>query len=179
MEYKELVNEVFKLGSFEDLLNCALDQNHITSMDIIHASDIYMNPDVPASIERMELEKIIDFAINKYSIKEVCELLDPFDVLEVIDNDVMMDHLEDSWALDRHDEDIRRSAYKEGYEDAISDKEEENKYDKTVTKTADELHEIICNYFGISRYDNKRLQEHIKKFINMINQNNYKCNYKI
>lgn len=169
--------------NFEEILNFGLEHNFIDSSDIIHASDIYRDPnkeyeedEVKEAMKSLDIYDLMSIIKDEYSVREIINNLDIDDVFQCIDDSEMLDYLDGTWELDNHDDEVRTQYYDNVLEDIIDKLEKDyTEYNKNIQNwPSDELHRFICNIVGCTYYDSTVLEQLKEK----LNNNNYIENYK-
>lgn len=133
MDKTELLKEVFRTCTFDEILDYGLDKLHISSNDIINAAAEY---DVPVDETMNDKDRLLSKVEDELDI--MCErarqlnkvitlelpdvddfmslLLQYYDASEILDcmsKDELLDHLEDSYELGQHDEEVIANFEKE------------------------------------------------------------------
>lgn len=181
---KKLLKQVWSnINDFEEILNFGLENNFISSSDIIHASDIYKDPDkeyddeeIKEMINSTDISDLINMILDIRSIQEVINCLDTDDIMQLIDNDDMIDYLDGTWALNNHDDEVRSTYYDEVIDELATELEKKYKerYDNISNLPSDDLHRFLCDIVGCSYYDSTVIEQLKEKAKN----NNYIKNYK-
>lgn len=175
-DWNNALKKVWTLAKdFEEILNFGLERGFITNLDIIHASDIYKDPnkeyddeEVKEVISSRGLQETMEIIQNEYSLDEILETLPPDDLLDNISNDDMIDYLEGTWELDRYGDDIRAQCHSEILDEVLNEikTDNENHIANIYNWSADELHHLICDIVGCAYYDNTvydKLKERLNK----------------
>ncbi len=182
-DWNNTLKKVWSLATdFEEILNFGLENNFITSSDIIHASDIYKDPnkeydqsEIEEMVENSDLDDITNVLTQKYSIDKIIDSLPIDNILDDIDDYELLDALDGTWTLENHDDNIRSEYYEEVLNECKEELEQNNKeHLKNIQDwPADDLHKFICNIVGCSYYDSSvfdKLKDKLK--------NNSYMNYK-
>lgn len=183
-DWNDALRKVWKLSrSFEDILNFGLENNFISSADIIHASDIYKDPnkewddeEIKEIISSRGLRNIMEIIQNKYDLSDIVDKLDTDDILEEIDDDKLLDALDNTWTLDRHDDEVREEYERDVLND-LKDEirgEEQEKVNELHDAHPDELRQFFCNLFGITYYDEDGLFQGFRNLFDKLEKSNYK-----
>lgn len=186
-DWDKALEKVWKLSiDFEEILNFGLEHGFITSSDIIHASDIYKDPnkeyeddEIKEMISSRGLRDIMNIIQEEYSLDEILDELPTNEILENISEDDRLDSLDGTWTLDNHDEEIKNQTYKE-YIDELVDEWQANEKDKLSQlqdSNADNLHQFICDLIGVGYYDNEGFKREISKLRDKLNKNSYNIKY--
>lgn len=183
-DQNKALEKVWKLSrNFEEILEFGLERGFITNSDIIHASDIYKDPnkeyddeEVKEMISSRGLQETMEIIQNEYSLDEILDTLPPDDLLDNISNDDMLDYLEGTWELDKYENDIKAQYHSEVLDEVIKEikTDNENYIENIPNWNADELHHLICDIVGCTYYDNT-VYEKLKE---RLNKNNYGVKYK-
>ena len=169
--------------NFEEILNFGLEHNFISSSDIIHASDIYKDPnkeydeeEVKEAMKSLDIYDLMSIIKDEYSVGEIISNLDTDDIFQCIDDSEMLDYLDGTYELDDHDDEVRTRYHNDVLEDIINKLERDyTEYNKNIQNwPADELHRFICDIAGCSYYDSSVLEQLKEK----LNNNSYIKNYK-
>jgi len=186
-DWNNALKKVWKLSrNFEEILNFGLENNFITSSDIIHASDIYKDPnkeydddEVKEMIQSRDIRDIMSILQDEYSLYEILDELPTHDILENIDASDRLDSLENTWELEKHDEETKEIVYKEYIDEWIDECQtnEINSINNLSNINGDELHKFICNVIGCGYYDQNEFNKCLKKFIEKLNKNSYGIKY--
>lgn len=186
-DWDDALKKVWKLSNnFEEILEFGLEHGFITSSDIIHASDIYKDPNKEYDDE--ELKEILDnshiydimkILQEKYSLDEIIDELPTNSILENIDEDERLDSLCNTWALDRHDEEVRNQTYKEYIDDWIDEcqAKEKDTINNLYDANGDTLHTLLCDIIGCSYFDQEGLNKGLEKLKEKLNKNSYGIKY--
>ena len=174
-EWKSALHKVWKLANnFDEILEYGLEQGFITNSDIIHASDIYKDPnktyeefeieDFIKSVPFSDLMKIIQ---NEYSIDDIVYELDKDDIMNAIGDDELFSHIENSYVMDTHDDDVKEQVYREYVDEWIEEmKAQEKDYiENLYNANADDFHKFLCDILGCGYYDQSiinKLKEKLK-----------------
>jgi len=186
-DWDDALNKVWKLSrDFEEILNFGLEHGYITSSDIIHASDIYKDPnkeydddEIKAIISSRGIRDILGIIQEEYSLYDIIDELPKNEILDEFDDDELMDHLENSYALDQYKDSIKDDLYREYIDEWLEEVEKRNKdYITHLTEAdGDELHRFICNIIGCGYYDKEGFKKGLKKIKDKLNQNTYEIKY--
>lgn len=169
-------------SNFEDILNFGLEHGFISSSDIIHASDIYKDPnkeyddeEVKEMIMSRGLREVMEIIQEEYSLDDILDELPKDEILDNIDADVRLGSLENTWELEQHDEEVRSEYHQECIDECIEQfKAEQKDYmDNVYNWSGDELHKFLCDASGCGYYD-KNIFDKLK---NKLNHNNYDVKY--
>lgn len=162
-DWNDALKKVWSLATdFEEILTFGLENNFITSSDIIHASDIYKDPnkeydqsEIEEMIEKSHLDDVIDVLTNKYTISEIVDALPSDNILDDIDDSELLEALEGTWTLENHDDNVRSEYYNDVIKDCVEELEQDNEeHLKDIQNwSTDELHTFICDIVGCGYYD--------------------------
>lgn len=183
-QWKNSLFEVWNNAKdFEEILTFGLEHNFISSSDIIHASDIYKDPDkeyddeeIKEMIKSTDIYDLINMIVDVHSIQEIINCLDTDDIMQLIGNDEMLDYLDGTYELDDHDDKVRTKYYDEVIDELATDLEKRYKerYDNISNLPSDDLHRFLCDIVGCSYYESTVIEQLKEKAKN----NNYIENYK-
>lgn len=190
MSVKELVRELFLKTDYEGFLNEAMEQNLLTSSDIIHASDIYEAPNeedmTESEICLRHIEDALDDVeyINLPDIEQLMSVIksnyEDGDILDCFDNDSLMTRLEGSWEMDNHDSEIRTRCENEYYEQ-LNEELDVIDYDFQKAfeeKTSDELWQMLATAGNCSYYDHQMMKDVLLDFVLKVQNSNYNVEHK-
>lgn len=178
------IEKIWKSSNeFEDILNFGLEKGFITNADIIHASDIYRDPnkeyddeDIKEIIASRGLHDVMQIIRSEYSLYDIIDELPKDEILDSIDETDLLDKLDGSWELDQHDEEVKNECYNEIYDEVVEDLkgEEHNIIDDLQDSNSDDLRKFFCNLFGIGYYDEDGLFDGFKKLFKKLEKSTYK-----
>ena len=162
-DWNDALKKVWSLATdFEEILTFGLENKFITSSDIIHASDIYKDPnkeydqsEIEEMIDNSHLDDITNVLIQKYSVDEIVDSLPIGNILDNIDDGELLDALDGTWTLEDHDDNVRSEYYNDIIKDCVEELEQDNdEYMKDIQNwNADDLHTFICDIVGCGYYD--------------------------
>jgi hypothetical protein len=178
-DWERALTEVWKNArDFDEILTFGLENNFISSSDIIHASDMYRDPDneytdeeLQDIIEKTDLDTLIGIIRSKHGINDIIDSFGADDILDSFDDDDLLDKLENTWALKDHDEDVRAEYYDEVIDEVATNIENETrrKIQDYSNYSADDLHRLLCDIVGCSYYDSTVIEQ----LRNRISNNTY------
>lgn len=173
---KKLLKQIWSnVNDFEEILNFGLENNFISSSDIIHVSDIYKDPnkeydedEVKEAMKSLDIYDLMSIIKDEYSIGEIISNLDINDILQCIDNDEMLDYLDGTYELEDHDSEVKTQYHNDVLEDIIDKLERDyTEYNKNIQNwPPDELHRFICDIVGCNRYDKTVIDKLLQKLKN-------------
>lgn len=162
-DWNDALKKVWSLATdFEEILTFGLENNFITSSDIIHASDIYKDPnkeydqsEIEEMIDNSHLDDITNVLIQKYSVDEIIDSLPVDNILDHIDDGELLDALDGSWTLENHDDNVRSEYYDDVMKECVEELEKDNEeHLKDIQNwNADDLYTFICDIVGCGYYD--------------------------
>jgi hypothetical protein len=168
-DWESALYKIWKCADdFEEILNFGLDNNFISSSDIIHASDIYRDPDAEYTeeelqeiIEQTDLDTLVSMIRSEHRINDIIDSFGVDDILDSFDDDDLLDKLENTWALKDHDDEVRAEYYNEVIDEIATNIENEtrHKIQNYSNYSADELHRLLCDIVGCSYYDSTMLEQ--------------------
>lgn len=186
-DWNNALKKVWKLSrNFEEILQFGLENDFITSSDIIHASDMYKDPnkvyddeELKEIIKNSNIYDLMKVIQEEYSLIDIIGELPTEEILDNIDDSDRLDSLEDTWALHSHDDEIREQTYREYIDDWIDEcqSNERDKLNNLSNINGDELHELICNVIGCGYYDQDEFDKCLNKFKDKLNKNSYGIKY--
>lgn len=182
-DWDKALKKVWELSrDFEEILEFGLEHGFITSSDIIHASDIYKDPnktyedfeieDFVKSVPFSDLMKTIQ---DEYSIDDIVDELDKDDIMDAIGDDELFSHIENSGVMDMHDDDVKEQVYHEYVDEWIEEMKAQDKdyLNNLYNANADDFHEFICDVLGCGYYD----QLVVNKLKDKVNNNSFGIKY--
>ena len=174
-DWNKALKKVWELSrDFDEILEFGLEHGYITSSDIIHASDIYKDPnktyeefeieDFVKSVPFSDLMKIIQ---NQYCVDDIIDEMDKNEILNSITDDDLLSHIENSYVMDTHDDDVKEQVYREYVDEWIEEmKAQEKDYiENLYNANADDFHKFLCDILGCGYYDQSiinKLKEKLK-----------------
>ena len=186
-DWDKALNKVWKLSrNFEEILSFGLEHGFITSSDIVHASDIYKDPnkeydesEIEDFIKSVPLSDLMKAIQDEYSLDDILFELPSHEILENFDKSDLLEELDGSWELDQHDEEIRKETYKEYIDEWVDEMKTQDKeyIENLYNANSDDLHTFICDVLGISYYDQEGLNKALKNIKEKLNKNNYSIRY--
>ena len=186
-DWDKALEKVWKLSrSFEEILEFGLEHNFITSSDIIHASDIYKDPnkeyeddEIKEMIMSRGLRDTMDIIQEEYSLDDILDELPTREILENISEDDRLDSLLDSWVLENHDDEVREEYYREYIDEWVEEQiaNENAKIKELQDANSDNLHEFICDLIGVGYYDKEGFEKEFNKLKDKLNKNSYGIKY--
>ena len=178
-DWEKALTTAWKNASdFDEILTFGLENNFISSSDIIHASDMYRDPDheytdeeLQDIIEKTDLDTLIGIIRSEHSINDIIDSFGTDDILDSFDDDDLLDKLENTWTLKDHDDDVRAEYYDEVIDEVATNIENETrrKIQDYSNYTPDELHRLLCDIVGCSYYDSTVIEQ----LRNRISNNTY------
>lgn len=171
---------------FEEILNFGLDHNFISSSDIIQAADIYKDPnkeyddeEIKDMIEKCNLSDLMNIILETYDASDIVDELDADEnILDKFDDDDLLDHLEGTYALSKHDDEVRNT-----YDYELREKIELNLYkqykdniDDVKNYNVDQMRKFFCDLLDVGYYDDDGLFNELNDLIKKMNSSIYKIN---
>ena len=182
-DWEDALTKVWKLSNgFEEILTFLLERYYITNSDIIHAADIYKDPnktyddsEIEDFIKNVPLSDLMKIIQEEYSISDIVYELDKEDILEAIGDDEVLSYIENSVVMDEHDDEVKEQVYREYIDEWIEDfnTSHRNFIDELRDSNPDDLHEHICEIANCGYYD----QESINKIKDKLNNNTFGIKY--
>lgn len=181
MEKEDLLKQVWETCTLDEILQCGLENNQISSSDIINEASIYNDPnkeysddEIEEIIKEADLEVVINALNKKYSTNEILENFDEDDILSIFDSDKVFDYF--SWDLDSIVQDEKDSAWSAGYDAATQDYSfnEKNYLERLHNGNQDTMWCWLCNYFDLTYRDNVSLYKKLNELIKSLNKSTYK-----
>ena len=182
-DWDKALKKVWELSrDFEEILEFGLEHGFITSSDIIHASDIYRDPnkeydeeEIDDFVKSVSLSDLMKSIQDEYSLDEILFELPSHEILENFDKSNLLEELDGSWELDQHDEEIREETYKEYVDEWIEETKANNKeyINNLCNSNPDSFHTFICDVLGSGYYD----QSVVNKLKDKLKNNSFGINY--
>lgn len=182
-DWDKALKKVWELSrDFEEILNFGLEHNFITSSDIIHASDIYKDPnktydefEIDDFIKSVSLSDIMKSIQDEYSLDEILFELPKHEILENFDKDDLLEELKDSWELNAHDEEVKEETYREYVDEWIEEMKAQDKeyIENLYDANSDDFHEFLCDTLGCGYYD----QSIVNKLKDKLKNNSFGVDY--
>lgn len=171
---------------FEEILNFGLEHNFISSSDIIQAADIYKDPnkeyddeEIKEMIEKCNLSDLMQIILDIYNASDIVDELDVDEnILDKFDNDDLLNHLEGTYTLENHDDDVRRDYDYELREKIELDlyKQYKDNIDDIRKYNVDEMRKFFCDLLDVGYYDDEGLFNGLNDLIKKMNSSIYKIN---
>ena len=174
-DWNKALKKVWELSrDFDEILEFGLEHGYITSSDIIHSADIYKDPnktyddiEIEDFVKSVPLSDLMKTIQDQYGIDDIVYELDKDDIMDAIGDDELLLHIENSSAMDMHDDDVKEQVYHEYIDEWIEEtKSQEKDYiENLYNANADDFHEFLCNILGCGYYDQSivdKLKEKLK-----------------
>jgi len=174
-DWQNALKKVWELSrDFEEILEFGLEHGFITSSDIIHASDIYRDPDktyedfeIEDFIKSVPLSDLMKTIQDQYPIDDIVDELDKDVIMDAIGDDELFSHIENSSVMDMHDDDVKEQVYHEYVDEWIEEmKAQEKDYiENLYNANSDDFHKFLCDILGCGYYDQSivnKLKEKLK-----------------
>ena len=174
-DWNKALKKVWQLSrNFEEILEFGLEHGFITSADIIHASDIYHDPnkeydegEIDDFVKSIPLSDLMKTIQDQYLIDDIVDELDKDEIMDAIGDDELFSHIENSATMDMHDDDVKEQVYHEYVDEWIEEmKAQEKDYiDNLYNANADDFHKFLCDTLGCGYYDQSivdKLKEKLK-----------------
>lgn len=186
-DWNDALKKVWQLSrDFNEILTFGLENDFITSKDIIEASNMYQDPnkeysddEVKEMISSRGLRDIMGIIQEDNSLDDILDELPKDDLLDCYEDDDLLYHLEGTWSLDSHDSEVREEYDRDLREEITDDiiRIHKNYSNNLHDYDIDGLHRFICNYLGIGYYDQEGLIKGLNKLKEELNQNTYNIKY--
>lgn len=174
-DWDKALSKVWELSrNFEEILNFGLEHNFITNSDIIHASDIYKDPnktyedyEVEDMIKDYPLDDLMNIIQEQHSLDDIIDELPKDEILDYYDDDELYEALENDGYMDVVKDEIKGELYQEYVDEWIEELKEQDKdyLINLYNSNPDEFHTFICDVFGSGYYDQSvvnKLKEKLK-----------------
>lgn len=187
-DWNKALEKVWQLSrNFEEILEFGLEHGFITNADIIHASDIYHDPnkeydegEINDFVKSVPLSNLMKSIQDEYSLYDILDELPKNEILDEFDNDDLLDKLDGSLELEQHDEEVKSEYYQEYIDELVEELEKRDKDYIThlINANGDELHRFICGIIGCGYYDQEGLMKGLKRLKKeKLNKNTYDIKY--
>ena len=174
-DWNNALKKVWGLArNFDEILEFGLEHGFITSSDIIHASDMYRDPDkmyddpeIEDFVKSVPFSDLMKTIQNQYSIDDIVDEMDKGEIMDVIGDDELFSHIENSVTMEMHDDDVKEQVYQEYVDEWIDEmKAQEKDYITNLyNANSDDFHEFLCDTLGCGYYDQSivnKLKEKLK-----------------
>lgn len=179
-DWKKALKKAWELSDdFEEILNFGLEHNFISSSDIIQAADIYKDPnkeydddEVKEIIKSYKLSDFINIMLDVYDTSDIVDELDANEeILNKFDDDYLLDHLEGSYTLEKHDDEVRNTYDYELREKIELDlyKQHKDNIDDIKNYDIDQMRKFFCNLLDVGYYDDNGLFNGLNDLIKKMN----------
>ena len=182
-DWEKALEKVWKLSrDFEEILNFGLDHDFISSSDIIHASDIYKDPnkeydesEIEDFIKSVPFSDLMKAIQDEYSLDEILFELPSHEILENFDKSDLLEELDGSCELEEHDEEIREETYNEYIDEWTEELKDQDKdlINKLNDCNSDDFHIFLCKALNVGYYD----PSVIDKLRDKLKNNTYNIDY--
>lgn len=186
-EKQDLLEEVWNNCSFDEIIDKGFEMNKCGAIDLKVAADEFednvgyedydwSDKEIEAMVKRCDERTLFD-AIKYYY--DLDDFLRKYwykdDVFDCYDKDDLLDYLDGSWELDKHNQSVRENARDDIYEEVWKDFEEDNnnKID-TLRDNPDELWRFFAKISGCGYYNEKNMFREMSKLIYKLNDSSYK-----
>ena len=187
-DWDKALEKVWKLSrDFEEILEFGLEHSLITNADIIHASDIYKDPnkeydddEVKEIIKDKGCYDMMKLMQDEYSLDEILDELQTYEILNNISADDRLESLRDTWELEQYEEEIKNEVYRDYIDEWMEEYQCTRKeiLDEILPKSSDDWREFLCDhFFNCSYYDNETFNNKYNKLKEDINKSNYAQTY--
>ena len=180
------LKKAWKLADdFEEILNFGLEHNFISSSDIIQAADIYKDPnkeyddnEIKEIISSRGLRDILGIIQEEYSLYDILDEFPQNEILDEFDDNDLLDHLEGTYALEEHDDEVRKQYDYELREEIELDlyKQYKDNIDDIKNYNIDQMRKFFCDLLDVGYYDDKGLFNGLNDLIKKMNSSIYKIN---
>lgn len=187
-DWNKALKKVWELSrNFEEILEFGLEHGFITNADIIHASDIYHDPnkeydegEIDDFVKSVPLSDLMKSIQDEYDLYDILDELPKNEILDEFDKGDLLDKLDGSWELDAHDNEIKEQVYKEYVDEWVEEmKARDKEYIENLwNANGDDLHKLICDTIGCGYYDQEGLMKGLKRLKKeKLNKNTYGIKY--
>ena len=170
---------------FEEILNFGLEYGFIDNTDIIQASEIYKDPnkeyddnEIKEIISSRGLRDILGIIQEEYSLYDILDEFPQNEILDEFDNNDLLDHLEGTYALEEHDDEVRKQYDYELREEIELDlyKQYKDNINDIKNYNVDQMRKFFCDLLDVGYYDDKGLFNGLNDLIKRMNSSIYKLN---
>jgi len=179
----ELLSRVWDECTFDEIIDAGFEQNACNGAMLLQAASDFNNPNQEFSDDEIKdiikdrgLRDIMGLIQNEYSLDEILDELPNDEILDNISEDERLESLEHSWALERHDDEIRDTQYREYIDEWIEElrANEKEELEKLQDASSDDLRQFFCNLFGIGYYDEDGLFNGFRNLFDKLEKSTYK-----
>ena len=174
-DWQNALKKVWELSrNFEEILEFGLEHDFITSSDIIHASDIYRDPnktyddvEIEDFVKSVPLSDLMKTIQDQYCIDDIVDEMDKGEIMDTIGDDELFSHIENSVTMEMHDDEVKEQVYHEYVDEWIDEmKTQEKDYIANLyNANSDDFHKFLCDTLGCGYYDQSivnKLKEKLK-----------------
>ena len=174
-DWNKALKKVWSLArNFDEILGFGLEHGFITSADIIHASDIYHDPnkeydegEIDDFVKSVPLSDLMKSIQDQYCVDDIVDEMDKGEIMDAIGDDELFSHIENSGIMDIHDDDVKEQVYHEYVDEWIEEmKAQEKDYiENLYNANSDDFHKFLCDTLGCGYYDQSivnKLKEKLK-----------------
>ena len=182
-DWNKALKKVWELSrNFEEILEFGLEHGFITSSDIIHASDIYKDPnkeydeeEIDNFVKSVPFSDLMKSIQDEYSLDEILFELPSHEILENFDKSDLLEELDGSCELEEHDEEIREETYNEYIDEWTEELKDQDKdlINKLNDCNSDDFHIFLCKALNVGYYD----PSVIDKLRDKLKNNTYNIDY--
>ena len=170
---------------FEEILNFGLEYGFIDNTDIIQAAEIYKDPnkeyddnEIKEIISSRGLRDILGIIQEEYSLYDILDEFPQNEILDEFDDNDLLDHLEGTYALEEHDNEVRKQYDYELREEIELDlyKQYKDNIDDIKNYNIDQMRKFFCDLLDVGYYDDNGLFNGLNDLIKKMNSSIYKIN---
>ena len=170
---------------FEEILNFGLEYGFIDNTDIIQAAEIYKDPnkeyddnEIKEIISSRGLRDILGIIQEEYSLYDILDEFPQNEILDEFDDNDLLDHLEGTYALEEHNDEVRKQYDYELREEIELDlyKQYKDNIDDIKNYNIDQMRKFFCDLLDVGYYDDKGLFNGLNDLIKKMNSSIYKIN---
>lgn len=185
MNKQDLLREVWSTCTFDEIIDAGFEMQKCNASHILTAAKDFEDLDYLIHVvEHMKLDEIMNALKEEHSLREIISEFDCDDVMDCLDDDEMIDHLDGTYAMNRRDDEMKDEGYDEGYEDGLKDGEDSNMTEAgwlNALRNSDinRLMRFFCDMFGVSYYDNESLYSKFNELFADFENSFYKKDNKV
>jgi len=180
MNKEELLKEVWKSCTFDEIIDAGFEYNKCCASDLINAAAEFDDPDKEYDIEDIVKECSLDDICNalqkEYNLNDIIDEFGLDDVLSVIDDNEMLEYLKDTYTLESYIDDVKEEYYVDMYNEIKSDWDWQSKeiLEEVLPDSGDDWRKFLCDhYINCSYYDNENFNKGLENILNKISKSSY------
>lgn len=187
MTKEDLLEKVWNEFSFDEIIDKGFEMNKCGAIDLKVAADEFeynvefedydwSDKEIESMVKRCDEKTLFDAIKYYYDLDDfLTKYWYKDDVFDCYDKDDLLDYLDGSWELDKHDEKVKDDVRDEMYDEAYTQIEEDSwKNNEVIKDNPDELWRNIAKIYNTGNYDEKSMFNNLKKIISSLSRSSYK-----